>query len=121
MWGPQALITLSLRNAHFTFHFELSWPNARQKTGVKKVFTRLKPAPPLTSVQSQPVHYQERINNCLHNIDYITQYAMNRELFSEFCEVENFAKLSQKELAMIQKFSPRKKNHLAMTSKKRSK
>jgi hypothetical protein len=29
-------------------------------------------------------------------IDYITQYATNRELFSEFCEVENFAKLSQK-------------------------
>jgi hypothetical protein len=47
-------------------------------------------------VQSQPVHYQEKINNCLHNIDYSTQYAMNRELFSEFCEVENFAKLSQK-------------------------
>jgi hypothetical protein len=46
---------------------------------------------------------------------------MNRELFSEFCEVENFAKLSRKELAMMQKFCPRKKNHLAMTSKKRSK
>jgi hypothetical protein len=42
-------------------------------------------------------------------MDYITQYAMNRELFSEFCEVENFAKLSQKKLAMVQKFTPKKK------------
>ncbi len=117
MWGPQGLITLffcllrPLRNAHFTFHFELSgsWvfcrPQHQAKNRCEKCFHKA----PLTSVQSQPVHYQEKINNCLHNIDYITQYAMNRELFSEFCEVENFAKLSQKELAMMQKFTPKKK------------
>lgn len=136
MWGPQGLITLffrllgSLRNAHFTFYFELSgpWvfcrPQCQAKKGVKKVFTRLKPAPPLTSVQSQPVHYQERTNNSLHNIYYITQYATNRELFSEFFEVENFAKLSQKpeifpkRTCHDEKIHPQeKKNQLAMTSK----
>jgi hypothetical protein len=112
LWGPQGLIALffrlghSLRNAHFTLHFELSGPgcvvnpNARQKTGVKKVFTRLKPAPPLTSVQ----YNQSTIKK-----GQITQYAMNRELFSEFCEDENFAKLSQQELAMMKKFNPKKK------------
>jgi hypothetical protein len=115
-----------------TSHFTLNYlgpgcfvdPNARQKTGVKKVFTRLKPAPPLTSVQSQPVHYQERTNNSLHNIDYITQYAMNKDLFSEFCEVENLAELSQKPEIFPKRTChdeknspPRKKHHLAMTSK----
>ncbi len=99
------------------------WSQHQAKKVVKKVFTRLKPAPPLTSVQSQPVHYQERINNSLHDrLHYSICYEQGIIFWIlwgwKFCKTfPKTRKFPKKNMPWCKSSPPRKINHLAMTSK----